>query len=90
MNETFIQNGKNINGIEFTIKKRSAHIKLWTKKFTEDSKFIKELPTSLMKSFESEIEKINRGRERSFDRGYDRSYDALSIQYKQIKPEYEI
>jgi hypothetical protein len=81
VNETFTANGKNINGIEFSIKKRSALIKIWTKTFVEDDKFIKSLPISLFNCFDMELEKIKKGWFK----------DAkLSYQYKQIKPEYEV
>jgi hypothetical protein len=81
VNETFTTNGKNINGIEFSIKKRSALIKIWTKTFVEDDKFIKSLPVSLFNCFDMELEKIKKGWFK----------DAkLSYQYKQIKPEYEV
>ena len=53
MNETFIANNKNINGISFGIKKRSTLLKLWTKTYNEDNNFVKDLPVPLINKFGS-------------------------------------
>jgi len=82
MNETFIQNNDDINGISYTVKKRGILIKLWTKTFHKDETFVKELPKQLINKFNTEIQKqIN---------GSSNNIYKMSIQYKQIKPEYEI
>ena len=81
VNETFTANSKNINGVEFSIKKRSALIKIWTKAFVEDDKFINSLPVSLFNCFDAELERFRKGWHKD---------SKLSYQYKQIKPEYEV
>ena len=87
MNETFILDNKNINGISFSMKKRHVLIKMWTKTF-EETKFIKELPALLMTTFNNEILKQLKSSE---FKSYNQTDDyKITIQYKQIKPEYEM
>jgi hypothetical protein len=82
MNETFIVNNEDINGISYAVKKKNILIKIWTKTFYEDNKFISELPKQLMNKFNSELQKqlIN-----VFGPDY-----KMSVQYKKIKPEYDM
>ena len=82
MNETFIANNEDINGISYAVKKKNILIKIWTKTFYEDNKFVAELPKQLMNKFNSELQKqlIN-----VFGPDY-----KMSIQYKKIKPEYDM
>jgi hypothetical protein len=82
MNETFIMNNEDINGISYTVKKRGILIKLWTKTYHKDDKFIDELPKPLFNKFNIELQKQLNG---ILGDNY-----KMSIQYKQIKPEYEI
>jgi hypothetical protein len=87
MNETFVLDNKNINGISFSMKKRHVLIKMWTKTF-EENKFIKELPALLMSTFNNEILKQLKSSE---FKTYNQPDDyKITVQYKQIKPEYEI
>ena len=82
MNETFIANNEDINGISYAVKKKNILIKIWTKSFYENDKFKDELPKPLINKFNSELQKqlFN-----IFGPDY-----KMSVQYKQIKPEYEI
>ena len=82
MNETFIVNNEDINGISYAVKKKNILIKIWTKSFYENDKFKDELPKTLINKFNSELQKqlVN-----IFGPDY-----KMSVQYKQIKPEYEI
>jgi len=82
MNETFIANNEDINGISYAVKKKNILIKIWTKSFYENEKFKDELPKPLINKFNSELQKqlVN-----IFGPDY-----KMSVQYKQIKPEYEI
>jgi len=82
MNETFIANNDDINGISYAVKKKNILIKIWTKSFYENDKFQSELPKPLLNKFNSELQRqlIN-----VFGSDY-----KMSIQYKQIKPEYEL
>jgi len=82
MNETFIMNNEDINGISYTIKKRGILIKVWTKTNHKDDKFIDELPKQLFNKFNTELQKQLNG---ILGDNY-----KMSIQYKQIKPEYDI
>ena len=82
MNETFVQNGKNINGISYSIKKRSSLIKIWTKTYNVNHDFTKDLPVPLLNKFNNEIQKQSRTVMR--DEG------KISILYKKIEPQYEI
>ena len=82
MNETFIVNNEDINGISYAVKKKNILIKIWTKTYHEDNKFIGELPKPLINKFNSELQ-----RQLASIMGPDYK---MSIQYKQIKPEYNI
>jgi hypothetical protein len=82
MNETFIANSDDINGISYNFKKRGILIKIWTKTFHKENKFINELPKQLINKFNTELQKQLMG-----VMGDDYT---MSIQYKQIKPEYEL
>ncbi len=82
MNETFLMNNEDINGISYNVKKRGILIKLWTKTHHKDNKFIDDLPKPLFNKFNSELQKQLNG---ILGDNY-----KMSIQYKQIKPEYEL
>jgi hypothetical protein len=82
MNETFIMNNEDINGISYTVKKRGILIKLWTKTYHKDDKFIDDLPKPLFNKFNNELQKQLNG---ILGENY-----KMSIQYKQIKPEFDI
>jgi hypothetical protein len=82
MNETFVKNNSNINGISYSVKKRSSLVKIWTKAFDESHDFTKELPVPLMNKFNTEMQKQSRN--------ILNNDGKISIQYKQIKPEFEI
>jgi hypothetical protein len=82
MNETFIMNNDDINGISYAVKKKNILIKIWTKSFYENDKFKDELPKPLFNKFNSELQ-------RQLVNVFGPDY-KMSIQYKQIKPEYEL
>ena len=82
MNETFIVNNEDINGISYAVKKKNILIKIWTKSFYENDKFQNELPKQLFNKFNTELQKQLMN---IFGPDY-----KMSIQYKQIKPEYEL
>ena len=84
MNETLIaSNDTIINGISYAVRKKNILIKLWTRTFYEDNKFIEELPKTLINKFNSELQIHLMGTQ------FENSY-KMSIQYKKIKPEYEL
>ena len=82
MNETFVGQNKNLNGISYSVKKRSSLIKVWTKTFSEQQDFTKDLPVPLMNKLNVEMQKQSKN--------VLNNDGKISIQYKQIKPEFEI
>ena len=84
MNETMVMsNDTTINGISYAVRKKNILIKLWTRTFYEDNKFVEELPKTLINKFNSELQKHLLGTQ------FENSY-KMSIQYKKIQPQYEI
>lgn len=81
MNETLVKDSKRINGIEFSIKRRSTLIKIWCNGFKDTEDFSKELPISLINILNIEMEHIGRSSQQE---------QKITLMYKQIKPEYEI
>lgn len=79
MNETFLLNNSEINGISYANKNRSVLIKIWSKNYTTDMP--NEIPTSLMIKFDTVL--------RNMDRSHfgKKTENKISIQYKPIKPE---
>jgi hypothetical protein len=82
MNETFVAQDKKINGISYSVKKRSSLIKVWTKSYSPEHDFIKDLPVPLMNKFNVEMQKQSKN--------VLNNDGKISIQYKQIKPEFEL
>lgn len=82
MNETLVQNNKNINGISYSVKKRASLVKIWTKTYDESKDFTKELPVTLINKFNQELQRQSKS--------VLNNDGKISIQYKQIKPEYDI
>lgn len=82
MNETLVQNNKNINGISYSVKKRASLVKIWTKTYDESKDFTKELPVTLINKFNQELQRQSKS--------VLNNDGKISIQYKQIKPEYEL
>lgn len=86
MNETFIQNCDEINGISYSIKNRSIFIKLWCKNY--NTKITEKLPLGFLNKLDSLLESQEKF---SYNKKQDSKYDSkISIRYTQIKPEYEI
>ena len=82
MNETLVQNSKNINGISYSVKKRASLVKVWTKTYDETKDFTKELPVTLVNKFNQELQRQSKS--------VLNNDGKISIQYKQIKPEYDL
>lgn len=84
MNETLVMsNDTTINGISYAVRKKNILIKLWTRTYYEDNKFVEELPKTLVNKFNSELQKHLLGTQ------FENSY-KMSIQYKKIQPQYEL
>jgi hypothetical protein len=77
MNETFIQENSEINGISYSVKNRSIYVKLWTKEFQNDIK--EKLPQNLMTKFNNVV---RNNMFKKFD-------NNISVRYTSIKPEYD-
>jgi len=82
MNETLVQNSKNINGISYSVKKRASLVKVWTKTYDETKDFTKEFPVTLVNKFNQELQRQSKS--------VLNNDGKISIQYKQIKPEYDL
>jgi hypothetical protein len=88
MNETFIQNTDEINGISYSIKNKSILIKLWCKNF--NVKIIDRLPFTFFDKLDN-ILKNSGGEFNRSSHSYARKNDnKLSIRYIKIEPEYEL
>lgn len=84
MNESFVKNNQDINGLCYSIKSRSVLIKLWIKDYESNANFIDKLPITILKSLDSIISNMeNRGH---LMRSNGKS--KVSVQIKQIKPNY--
>lgn len=81
MNETFIKNNNEINGISYSIKKWSVFIKIWYR--TYDENFCDKIPLSLLTKLDSELKKevINNPKI---------GKNRINIRNTPIKPEYDI
>jgi hypothetical protein len=77
MNESFMQDNYEINGISYAVKNRSIYIKIWTKDYSNN--IVDKLPKNLINKFNSVIRSIM----------FKKFENYISIRYKPIKPEYE-
>lgn len=80
MNETFVTNNTDINGLSFSIKSRNVLIKLWVADYHRNENFPDRLPLTLLKKLEEIITKSSNR--------YRNDRMAVSVQYKEIKPDY--
>ena len=83
MNESFVKNNQDINGLCYTIKSRSALIKLWVKDYETNSNFIEKLPIGILKCLDTIIADI----ETKGNVVKSRGKSKISVQIKQIKPD---
>jgi len=85
MNESFVKNNLDINGLCYSIKSRSVLIKLWVKDYESNKNFMDKLPITILKSLDTIISTIeNKGNYGKSNGGKSR----ISVQVKQIKPNY--
>lgn len=82
MNESFVRKNQDINGLCYSIKSRSALIKLWVKDYELNKKYGEKLPITILKSFDSAISNME-GRSAPIG-----GKSRISVQTKQIKPNY--
>jgi len=82
MNESFVRKNQDINGLCYSIKSRSALIKLWVKDYELNKKYGEKLPITILKSFDSMVSNME-GRGAAIG-----GKSRISVQTKQIKPNY--
>lgn len=80
MNETFVSNNEDINGLSFSIKSRNVLIKLWVSDYSRNEKFEEKLPLTLLNKCEEIITRTSNR--------YRNDKNIVSVQYKDIKPDY--
>lgn len=82
MNETFLLNNEEINGVSYDVKNnRSVLIKIWSKNYTTNMP--DKIPTSLMIKFDTVLRNIDKSH-------YGKKIEnKISIRYKPIKPDDE-
>lgn len=81
LNETFVANNNDINGISLSIKSKKSLIKLWVSDYKKNENFTDYLPLTLLKKIEDIITN-------SSYRGRNDNRMAVSVQYKEIIPDY--
>lgn len=82
MNETFLTNNSEINGISYSIKNKSILIKLWCKNYNND--ITGKIPISFFNKLDTILRNMDK---HSFGK---RPENKISIRYTQIKPEYDV
>jgi hypothetical protein len=82
VNESFVSNNECINGLSYSIKNRSIFIKFWIKDFMTNKKFIDKLPLKFLNNVNNIL--------KSCDLSKRNSSNKISIQYKEIIPEYNL
>jgi hypothetical protein len=80
MNESFVKNNSEINGLSYAIKGRSPFIKIWIDNYEKNKDFINKLPMSLLNTINTIITnsdgKMNKLRQNSKSR--------ISVQFKPL------
>lgn len=90
-NETLMKDNKSLNGISYSVKKRSVFIKLWHRLYNPDRSLEQDLPKLLLKRYGTELEHMGAGRAFANAKYGNQTSDlGISVQYKQIKPEYDL
>jgi len=93
MNETFLQNNEEINGISYTVKNKSILIKLWCKNFND--KIVNKLPFVFFNKLDQLLkttfnDNVRTSYTHSTNQHYKKNDKKLSIRYTKIEPEYEV
>jgi hypothetical protein len=84
MNESFVKNNMDINGLCYSIKSRSVLIKLWVKDYETNKYFVDKLPITILKALDTVIS----GMESRGNINKSNGKSRVSVQLKQIKPNY--
>jgi len=80
MNESFVRNNLDVNGLCYSAKGRNILIKLWVKNYEVNKNFIEKLPLSILKCIDNML--ASSGERKQAGRS------KVSVQVKQIKPMY--
>lgn len=92
MNESFVKENQDINGLCYSIKSRSALIKLWIKDHERNSDFITKLPITFLKSIDAILSRMEsknnyNGHGNRHNNNYNNNIRSkVSVQIKPIKP----
>lgn len=84
LNESFVKNNLDINGLCYSIKSRSVLIKLWIKDFESNKNFEEKLPITILKQIDNIL--VNYEGRNYNSKSNNKS--KVSVQLKQIKPNY--
>jgi len=84
LNESFVKNNGDINGLCYSIKSKSVLIKLWIKNYENNTNFKEMLPITFLKTLDSVIANMENRNHVMKSGGKSR----ISIQLKPIKPEH--
>ena len=84
VNESLLSNNQDINGISYSIRNKSIFIKIWVKDYKKDSAF----PSKLPLEFLNKVNKILQNSDTN--KKHPQSRSKISVQYKEIVPEYSM
>jgi len=84
VNESFVKNNLDINGLCYSVKNRCVLIKLWIKDYVKNTEFLDSLPITLLKKIENIL--LMMENENNIFRNNGRS--RVSVQIKKIQPNY--
>lgn len=84
LNESFVRNNLDVNGLCYSIKNRNVLIKLWLKNYEKNKNFTDKLPISILKKLDDIISLMDTKNSLYRNQGKSR----VSVQIKQIKPNY--
>jgi hypothetical protein len=84
INESLIRNNQDINGISYSIRNKSIFIKIWVKDYKKDSAFPSRMPLEFLDKVNTVLQNSDTNRRTLHSRS------KISVQYKEIVPEYSM
>jgi hypothetical protein len=84
INESLIRNNQDINGISYSIRNKSIFIKIWVKDYKKDSAFPSRMPLDFLDRVNTVLQNSDTNRRTLHSRS------KISVQYKEIVPEYSM
>jgi len=84
VNESLLSNNQEINGISYSIRNKSIFIKIWVKDYKKDSAFPSRLPLDFLNKVNKVLQNSDNNRRNL------QSRSKISVQYKEIVPEYSM